>query len=81
MPKLRDSSGRPNILEVARKRTRRGPRITMVPVNDGHPTTSRNHMPLPLKKRSLSPMLLDVDNAEVYETEEISNQLRATGKV
>ena len=26
-------------------------------------------------------MLLDVDNAEVYEMEEISNQLQATGKV
>ena len=81
MPKLRDSSGRPNILEVARKRTQQGPRITMVPVNDGHPTTSHNQMPLPSKKRSLSPMLPDVDNAEVYETEEISNQSRATGKV
>ena len=81
MPKLRDSSGKPDILEVARKRTRWGPRITMVPVNDDHPTTSRNQTPLPLKKRSLSPMLLDVDNAEAYETEEISNQSRATGKV
>ena len=81
MPKLRDSSGRPDILEVARKRTQRGPRITMVPVNDGHPTTSRNQTPLPSKKRSLSPMLLDVDNAEVYEMEEISNQSQATGKV
>ena len=81
MPKLRDSSGKPDILEVARKWTRRGPRITMVPVNDGHLTTSRNQMPLPSKKCSLSPMLLDVDNAEVYEMEEISNQLQATGKV
>ena len=81
MPKLQDSSGKPDILEVARNRTRRGPRITMVPVNDGHPTTSCNQTPLPSKKRSLSPMLLDVDNAEVYETEEISNQSQATGKV
>ena len=81
MPKLRDSSGKPNILEVARKQTQWGPWITMVPVNDGHPTTSHNQTPLPSKKRSLSPTLLDVDNAEVYETEEISNQLRATGKV
>ena len=81
MPKLQDSSGKPDILEVARKRTRRGPRITMVPINDGHPTTSRNQTPLPSKKHSLSPMLLDVDNAEVYEMEEISNQSRATGKV
>ena len=81
MPKLRDSSGKPDILEVARKWTRWGLRITMVPVNDGHPTTSHNQTPLPLKKRSLSPMLLDVDNAEVYEMEEISNQSWATGKV
>ena len=81
MPKLRDSSGKPNILKVARKQTQRGPQITMVPINDGHPTASRNQTPLPSKKRSLSPMLLDVDNAEVYEMEEISHQSRATRKV
>ena len=81
MPKLQDSKQHPDILEVSTKWTCHGPKITMVPINDGHLQMPHAQTPSPSKKRSLSPIFPTVETSDFYKLDQNPKQSQTLGKV
>ena len=81
MPKIRDSGLKPNLFEVATTQTRRGKRITHVPVKDTQPSPAPSRSVSPLKKRALSPETLEFVNDDDDPREQVPKRSRTAGKV
>jgi hypothetical protein len=83
MQKIRDSGSKPNIFETATTQTRRGKKITHVPVKDSQlsPAASRNASPS--KKQALSPggPNFNDDYYDDYRTDQVPKLSRTSGKV
>jgi hypothetical protein len=62
MPKIRDSGLKPDLFEIVTTQTRQGKRIKHVPVNDMQPLPVPSRNASPLKKRALSPEILEFNN-------------------
>ena len=81
MPKIRDTDPKPDIFEVTTIQTRRGRRITQVPVKDAEPLSSPTRTASPTKKRFWSPGVPqhdDGDNSVLYQ---MPKRPRTFGKV
>ena|ERR1700733_1472924 len=81
MPKIRDSGQKPDIFEIATTQTRRGKRVTHVPVKDSTPLPSPSRSGSPTKKRAWSPGVHEPDNDYDSPTDPISKRSRTSGKV
>ena len=81
MGKLRDSKPKPDIFEVTTIQTRRGRRITQIPIKDTEPTSSPTRSASPSKKRPLSPGVREHDDYNNSTTDQIPKRSRTVGKV
>ncbi len=81
MPKIRDSGQKPNIFEVAVTQTRRGKRITHVPVKDPISLPSPSRTASPSKKRAWSPGAHEPDVAYDSVADPTPKRSRTSGKV
>ena len=81
MPKIRDSKPKPDTFEVTTTQTRRGRRITQVPVNDPPPLSSPSRTGSPSKKRAWSPGVLEYDDYDNSATDQMPKRSRTAGKV
>ena len=83
MPKIRDSGSKPDIFETATTQTRRGKKITHVPVKDSQSSPAASWNVSPSKKRALSPGGPDFDDDydDDYRTDQVPKRSRTSGKV
>ncbi|KIM71637.1 hypothetical protein PILCRDRAFT_16878 [Piloderma croceum F 1598] len=80
MPKIRDSGQKLDIFEIATTQTRRGKRVTHVPVKDSTPLPSPSRSVSPTKKCAWSPGVHEPDNDYEFVTDPISKRSRTAGK-
>jgi hypothetical protein len=82
MPKIRDSGAKPDLFEVTTTQTRRGKKITHVPVKDSQPSPAPSRNASPSKKRALSPGRPEVNNDyDEFTTDQVPKRPRTSGKV
>jgi len=81
MPKIRDSKPKPDVFEVTTTQTRRGRRVTQVPVDDLQPLSSPSRTGSPSKKRARSPGVLEQDDYDNSATDQMPKRSRTAGKV
>jgi len=81
MPKIRDSGQKPDLFEIATTQTRRGKRVTHVPVKDPTPLPSPSRSSSPTKKRAWSPGVHEPDNDHGSFTDPTPKRSRTAGKV
>ena len=80
MPKIRESQSQGDILEVATTQTRRGQRITHVPVKDSQPSPVASRTSSPSKKRMWSPEVMEF-NDDIDPSVHVPKRSRSDGKV
>jgi hypothetical protein len=80
MPKIRDTGSKSDIFEVTITQTRRGKKITQVPVKDSEQPAAPSRNASPSKKRAWSPGILD-PNDDGPPTDQIPKRSRTGGKV
>ena len=80
MPKIRDSKSKSDLLEVAITQTRRGKRITHVPVQDLQESPGPSRSTSPLKKRAWSPGVPELNNDD-SEMNKLPKRSRTVRKV
>ena len=68
MPKIQDSQGQSDILEVTTKHTRQGPRLIQVPVKDIKHPIPPPRTASPIKKRSWSPTICEMGDDDMFES-------------
>jgi hypothetical protein len=81
MPKIRDSKPKHDTFEVTTTQTRRGRRITQVPVDDSQPLSSPSRTGSPSKKRAWSPGGLEHDDYDGSTADQMPKRSRTAGKV
>ena len=82
MPRIRDSGSKPDVFEVTTTQTRRGKKITHVPVKDSQPSPAPSRNASPSKKRALSPEGLEFnDDYDDGPTNQVPKRSRTSGKV
>src|SRR6267154_1218331 len=80
MPKIRDLGPKADLFEVTTTQTRRGKRITQVPVKESHSSPPPSRSASPSKKRAWSPGMLE-PNDDNSQTDQRPKRSRTSGKV
>jgi hypothetical protein len=80
MPKIRDSASKADLFEVTTTQTRRGKRITQIPVKELHSSPTPSLSTSPSKKQAWSPGILE-HNADHSPPDQIPKRSRMSSKV